>query len=74
MAALKHAIIKLGLIGAASSLGIRISWDGSAFDASASVLGNQLCQADEVAAARTGIKNMELSAACILNMVKTQFL
>ena len=72
MAALKHAIIKLGLIGAVSGLGIRISWDGRAFAASSSVLGNQLLKAeDEVVAARAGIKDAEEAAACILQMVKT---
>ena len=68
-AALKHAITKLGLIGAASGLGIRISWDGRAFAASASVLGHQLFKEDEVAAARAGIKDAESAAACILQMV-----
>lgn len=71
-AALKHAVIKLGLIGAASGLGIRISWDGRAFAASASVLENQLFQGEsEVAAARAGIADAESAALCILRMVKT---
>ena len=71
-AALKHAITKLGLIGAASGLGIRISWDGRAFAASASVLGNQLFQIeDQVAAARAGIMDAESAAIRILQMVKT---
>lgn len=71
-AALKHAVIKLGLIGATSGLGIRISWDGRAFAASASVLENQLFQGEsEVAAARAGIADAESAALCILRMVKT---
>ena len=72
MVALKHATIKLGLIGAASGLGIRVSWDERAFAASASVLGNQLFKGeDEVAAAKAGIKDAEWAAGCILRMTKT---
>jgi hypothetical protein len=72
MAALQHAIIKLGLIGAASSLGIRIRWDGREFASSASVLENQLFnEEDEVAAATAGIKDAEFAATCILQMFKT---
>jgi hypothetical protein len=71
MVASKHAIVKLGLIGAASGLGIRISWDGKAFAASASVLENQVPEAeDDVAAARAGIKDAEWVASCILHMTK----
>jgi hypothetical protein len=72
IAALKHAMIKLGLIGAASGLGIRISWDEGAFAASASVLENQMFKADdEVAAASALIKDAEWAAACILHVAKT---
>jgi hypothetical protein len=71
-AALKHAIIKLGLIGAANGLGIRISWDRRAFATSASVLRNQPFQVeDELAAARAGIEEVESAAVCILQMFKT---
>jgi len=73
VAALKHAIIKLVLIGAASGLGVRISWDGRAFAASASVLGMFEAE-DEVAAARSGIKDAEWAAACTLHIAKTSCL
>jgi len=72
IAALKHSMIKLGLIGAASGLGIRICWDEGAFTASASVLENQMFKADdEVAAAAALIKDAEWAAACILHVAKT---
>ena len=72
---MNHAIIKLGLIGAASGLGIRISWDEGVFAASASVLENQMFQAeDEIAAASAVIKDAEWAASCILDMAKTQCL
>lgn len=75
IAAMNHAIIKLGLIGAASGLGIRISWDEGVFAASASVLENQMFQAeDEIAAASAVIKDAEWAASCILDMAKTQCL
>jgi hypothetical protein len=64
-------MIKLGLIGAASGLGIRISWDEGTFAASASVLENQMFKAeDEVAAASALIKDAEWAAACILHVAK----
>jgi len=40
IAALKHAMTKLGLIGAASGLGIGVSWGEGTFAASTSVLEN----------------------------------
>lgn len=72
VAALKHAIIKLGLIGAASGLGIRISWDEGVFAASASVLENEMFKGEaEVATASAFIKDVEWAAACILHVAKT---
>jgi len=72
IAALKHGTIKLGLIGAASDLGIRICWDEGAFAASASVLEDQMFKADdEVTAAAALIKDAEWAAACILHIAKT---
>src|SRR5258706_883335 len=71
LAALKHAIIKLGLIGAASGLGIRLSCDEAAFAASASVLENQMFkEEDEVTAASAVIKDAQRAASCILHMAK----
>ena len=73
IAALKHAIIKLGLIKAASGLGIEISCDGAAFAASASVLENQMFKEEgEATAASAVIKDAAWAASCILHEAKTQ--
>ena len=75
IAALKHAIIKLGLIKAASGLGIGITCDEAAFAASASVLENPMFKEEgEVTAASAVIKDAERAASCMLRKAKTQCL